>query len=429
MISGIPSKESPDASKAARAANLRRPQWVVAGFALTVLVAVGVYYRMIWGSLEGFVVAVDFCDKLFCDFVVYYYEMGRSILATKVPAPGFFYSPLFAVILIPLGALELSMATIVWGIVMLFTTASLGVLSYRTAPPESRVTIAGFILLFMTSFPVLHNFKWGQVSVLLVLLVVASLVAYEHGRIALSAILLALAVSIKYYPLVFVVYFIVHRDWKFVLSFAISVLVCVFVLPAVVLGPGDTVEFLNRVLVGSGGVQRGAGGPNSQSLKNVLARLYPGSPGTVEISRIAFAAVGYFMFWGNLVLVFLLRKLGRHEALTISFMVLFLSIPLFVGTSWPHYLVYLPFCQVLAFEMLRQTYEPSRVRRRILAGLLAVSVALASVMVFDLIGSWERYNAPGLLLWSNISLLVFVYLHAVPKILPLPLVKKSGRER
>jgi len=415
-----PQKQSRDVSGASQVERTRRSQWMVAGFALTVLIGVGAYYKIIWGSLDGFVTAIDFCDRLFCDFVVYYYEMGRIVLAAKVPTPGFFYSPLFAVLLIPFGALEQNTASVAWGVVMLFTTACLGVMSYRTAPPQSRATIAGFILLFMTSFPVLHNFKWGQVSVLLVLLIVASLVAYENKHTILAAILLALAVSIKYYPIVFVAYFIVHRDWKFVVSFVISVVVCVFALPALVLGPGDTLEFLHRVLLGSGGVQRGAGGPNSQSLKNVLARIYPGSRETVETWRITFAAVGYFLLWMNMVLVFLLRKLGRHEALTISFMVMFLSIPLFVGTSWPHYLVYLPFCQVLAFEMLRQTYEPSRVRRRIMASLLGLSVALASVMVFDLMGSWERYNGAGLLLWSNLSLLVFVYLHAVPKILPLP---------
>jgi hypothetical protein len=395
-----------------------QPRWMVIAFAMTVLIAVAAYYRIIWVSVDGFVQAMDYCDILFCDFVVYYYEMGQQVFAELGPVVGFYYSPLFALSLAPLGAMDLDGAVIVWGMVMVLTTAGLGILSYRTAPPESRVTIAGFILLFLTSFPVLHNFKWGQVSVLLVLLIVASLVAYERNRVVASAILLALAVSIKYYPIIFIVYFIIHRDWKFVATFAVSLIMLVFTIPAVVLGPGETAEFLKQLFVVTGEAQRAAGGPNSQSLKNVLARVIPLGGENLEVARIVFAAVGYLFLQVNLVLMFLMRRLPRHEGLTISFMLLFLSIPLFVASSWPHYLAYLPFCQVLAFEMLRQAYEPSHSRRRIMGGLLLLSVVLASVMAFDLVGSWEVYNGAGLLFWSNLSLIIFVYLHALPKIFP-----------
>ena len=411
-------EETPDQPQLPMEAGPRRPRRLVVAFALTVLSAVGMYYWIMWGSIQGFVVSMDFCDKLFCDFVVYYYEMGREILTTKTPIPGFYYSPLFAIALAFFGALELKTAAVLWGVVMVVTTSGLGLLSYRTAPPESRVTIAGFLLLFLTSFPILHNFKWGQVSVLLVLLIVASLIAYERGRVVPSAILLALAVSIKYYPVIFVAYFIIHRDWKFVLIFVVSLFTCVFLVPALVIGTENTVQFVKQLLVESGEAQLSAGGVNSQNLKNVLARLIPVSREAVEGSRIVYGALGYFLLQANLVFVFLLRKLPRHEGLTISFLLLFLSTPLFVATSWPHYLVYLPFCQAVAFEMLRQTYEPSAVRRKIMGGLLVLSVILASVMMFDLVGSWERYNGAGLLFWSNMSLLAFIYLHAAPKILP-----------
>lgn len=416
-------------SRSTGAAESGKPRWTIVAFALTVLVGVGVYYRFIWGSVGGFVAAMDFCDKLFCDFVVYYYEMGRQILSTKAPTVGFYYSPLFALFLAPFGALELKTAVVWWGVVMVATTAGLGILSYRTAPPESRVTIAGFLLLFVTSFPVLHNFKWGQVSVLLVLLVVASLVTYEKGHVVLSAILLALAVSVKYYPVIFLAYFLIHRDWKFVLAFMTSLVVFLFAVPAIVLGTDQTLGFLSQLMIESGEAQRAAGGANSQALKNVLARIIPVGRDAVEVSRIVFAAIGYLLLQGNLVLLFLMRKLPRHEGIIMSFMVLFLSIPLFVGTSWPHYLVYLPFCQTVAFEMLRQTRGEGALRRRIMASLLTVSVVLASVMMFNLLGSWERYNGAGLLFWSNMCLLAYLYMYALPKILPLHVKLASEMQR
>jgi hypothetical protein len=192
-----------------------------------------------------------------------------------------------------------------------------------------------------------------------------------------------------------------------------------------VLGTDQTLAFLSQLMIESGEAQRAAGGANSQALKNVLARMIPVGRDAVEVSRVAFAAIGYLLLQGNLVLLFLLRKLPRHEGLTMSFMVLFLSVPLFVGTSWPHYLVYLPFCQTVAFEMLRQTRGEGALRRRIMASLLTVSVILASVMMFNLLGSWERYNGAGLLFWSNMCLLAYLYMYALPKVLPLHMKHSS----
>jgi hypothetical protein len=201
--------------------------------------------------------------------------------------------------------------------------------------------------------------------------------------------------------------------------------VFLFVVPAIVLGTDQTFAFLSQLMIESGEAQRAAGGANSQALKNVLARMIPVGRDAVEVSRIAFAAIGYLLLQGNLVLLFLMRKLPRHEGLTMSFMVLFLSVPLFVGTSWPHYLVYLPFCQTVAFEMLRQTRGAGALRRRIMASLLTVSVVLASVMMFNLLGSWEHYNGAGLLFWSNMCLLAYLYMYALPKVLPLHVKRAS----
>ena len=52
---------------------------------LVVVVLVGIYYVRIWPHVGDFVLAVDHCDQLFCDFVRYFYVMGSELWKTRAP--------------------------------------------------------------------------------------------------------------------------------------------------------------------------------------------------------------------------------------------------------------------------------------------------------------------------------------------------------
>ncbi len=68
-------------------------------FSVVIIVAVIGYYIFHWKSVNGFVVAIDQCKTLFCDFFGHFYPMGQEILVTFQPVNRFYYSP-FAAILI-----------------------------------------------------------------------------------------------------------------------------------------------------------------------------------------------------------------------------------------------------------------------------------------------------------------------------------------
>ncbi len=100
-----------------------------------------------------------------------------------------------------------------------------------------------YTFLFITSLPLLHNIKWGQVSVLITLFILISLLLYEGDHKLGSAILLAFAISIKYYPAVFLVYFLLRRDGRYLLTCLAACGFFLLAIPALVMGLDRTLEF------------------------------------------------------------------------------------------------------------------------------------------------------------------------------------------
>ena len=91
---------------------------------------------------------------------------------------------------------------------------------------------------------------------------------------------------------------------------------------------------------------------------------------------------------------------------------LFLGLPLAIETSWPHYFVYLPFAQTLvALEtgFLLRNSVPTGSRSPVgwaAATLLLLSIVLASMPFFHLVGRWQDYSQYGVLFVANLSLLI-----------------------
>lgn len=83
--------------------------------------------------------------------------------------------------------------------------------------------IATWILLFITSGPLLCHIWVGQIDLLVISLILFSLSAYIKNYKWLSAILLSIAAITKIYPAVFLLYYVViHKDYKYLLYISIS---------------------------------------------------------------------------------------------------------------------------------------------------------------------------------------------------------------
>ena len=384
-----------------------RPWWPALLILAVVAAAAVVYYRAVWGDVATLVAALDHCKELYCDFTRQYYPTGRDVLTTGQPSNGYFYSSFFALLLVPFGRVELSTAVALWSLVQLVGIGLLllpAIDFYR----ESPRAFALYVVLLAFSMPLLHNLKWGQVSTLVTGGAFATLFLYRRGRVTAAAVVLGLAVAVKYYVAVVAFAFLLRRDWRFLAVLAVTVVLFWLVIPTAVLGPEGNWQFYVTVR------ERVAHAVstwmpediNAQYLPSVIGRWLGSAAG-----RGVWRLLGYGLFAANLLAVARLVVRRAPRAIEWAFALLFLGLPLAIETSWPHYFVYLPFAQTLValeteFLLRNSVSTSSRLVVWVAATLLLVSIILASMPFFQLVGRWQDYSQHGVLFVANLSLLI-----------------------
>jgi len=374
--------------------------------------AVAVFYLAVFPTADSFVRATDSHPGLFADFWEYDYPMGQSLLSTHRPVKGFVYSPGYALLFVPFGALSLGAALWAWGALLVLGVAVLAWLPsllFRGHRGGAAFTLLA-LFLTLTSFPVVHNFRWGQNSLFVTALVLGAFLLAGRGGWAVPSLLLALAVSLKFFPFLFLLPFLMRKDLRLLGGTAAWGALLLLALPALVLGAGDTVAFYRQVFldIREIGFRAQWQGGNTLYLPHVAARL-AGQAGNASILlQGAAAAAGYLVFLGNLLLLWRVRERAGEAWLPWAFCLLFLSQPLLLSTSWPSYFTGLPFCQAfVAWDAWRGGWTG---RSGAVAALAALSAALSSVFVFLLFPSHLPYGHLGVLLWADLLLLAAAWL-------------------
>jgi hypothetical protein len=372
---------------------------------LLTLLGLTAYYRQRWPTLANFVLDIDSCNLLFCDYALVFHEMGKQILLTGVASFGFFYSAFFAILLHPLAVLPKDQALLIWGLLQAASTLVLLLAPWYLLKKNSVWLSLLYAGLLATSVPVLHNLKWGQVSIFITAGTILCLYLYERKHIYLAATLLAALISIKYYPALFCVYFVFRRDWRFVGALLLGCLFFWLGIPLLTLGFEQTWSFQQSVVEGVRSplayVLRNS--QNSQYIGAVFSRLFSVSAHTDSLFVPA-QITGYLLTAVNILLSFKLVRTNHPQQAALSFLLLFLSLPLLLATSWPHYFVYLPFAQAYMFICIANL---PRQWLAITAVLLTIgSMMLSSVFLLALFPNWLSYSSKGLLFFSDVALLL-----------------------
>lgn len=371
------------------------------------LLLVVVAYRLRWESLEGFAAAVDHCELFFCDFIRHFYPAGRAVLATATPSGGFYYPPFAALLFGAVSALPLAPAGLVWLALQLLAAGVLLVVPAKTllgAKPGWGIRFGSAVLL-AGSLPLIHCLKWGQVSLVLTALAIASLWQLEAGRKVLAAALLATAVSIKVYPAVLLVYPLVRKDFRFVGLAAGITVVLSAVVPAVVMGPREAWAYFVAVQA-SADEALGTwvrADVNSQYLGHVLGRWLRSE--SLGSSRL-WLALGGAIALANVTLLAkaLLAKVERP--LLWAWTLPLASLPFVLKTSWPHYFVFLPAIQAGLFVVALEARR-SRIPAMALVALSATGSSAATLMA---VGPWEQVSGWGLLFLADLAALAAAWL-------------------
>lgn len=348
------------------------------------------------------------------DFVRSYYPTAETILHDPRPAAGYYYSAFFAVLLAPIGALDFSAAKAIWIGVQITSVVAFTVISGRYLLGFNGAAFSVYSVLCTSCFPILHNQRWGQVSLPLTLCMISAGVLAARGRSAPAGVILGVAAAAKFYPALMLPYFAVRRDTRALTGFALAAGLCYAAVPAAVLGLENWLRFEQETALTIGRATWMSRDVNSQYIVHVAQRWYGMASGDAlgSSARHGIPALGVAVAAANVWAVWALHKRPNDRTPALAVTAVACSIPFLLKTLWPHYFVYLPIGQLAVFRAAMSAREGGSAWR-LAAALSIVSMLLSSVFFFSAFDTWRTYTGCGALFLANLLLLPGVYLSAL----------------
>lgn len=375
-----------------------RLHWKTYDLLLTAILILSVFSLInLWsGGTSAMIAATDKPGAIYGDFNDYYYPAGRMILSSPKPLGGYFYTPAFAILLHGFALDSQANSVILWqivqhlGIILLLFVPGI----YLAAKGGRKLYFYLYILLFLTSFPLYHNLKWGQMSIIITFASIFSIILHDRGHKWSAALLLTLASLVKYYPAALIFYFLIKRDFGFIARFSTCMLLLGLAFPAAILGLPATLQFyqlLNAELAYA--LDWVLYDLNSQYLPHVVIRLFSMEPDV--------AARGSLSLVSLCICVIVFLKMYRTtttgtKTSMLSASAIFLLLPMLINTSWPHYFVFLPFCTVLLLQHCSRPWQKL---------FIVITMLLQSLLVFSFT-DYKIYSGNGLLLAADLLLLI-----------------------
>ena len=292
---------------------------------------------------------------------------------------GFTYPPFAALVLAPLGLLGFRASIVLF---VAGTAMAVAVTSFWLVRPIARrhgvplwFATALALPLISTLEPIRETVTFGQINMLLVLLVLTDLLVVGPRWPRLAGIGIGIAAAIKLTPAIFIVYLLITRRWRAALT-ATATAVAASLLAAAVAWR-DSWHFWIEALWETGRV----GHPDriaNQSVFGMLARLSaPHEPNQVVWLALVLIVAGYGLWRARR------AALAGDEVvgLTLTGFVGGLASPI----TWPHHLFwFVPALLVLIDVGLGQEPGKARPRRPWLLGLAGLCWATVSVSVISL---------------------------------------------
>jgi len=187
------------------------------------------------------------------DFRVYHYG-ARGVFDGTRPVYGltsglgwpmhYRYPPLFLLLFAPLAALPLGFAAAVWVVAKIAALVWLiWAIKKRGIRPSPTLAGAVISILFIGPY-IVEEFRYGNAQFFVIALTLAALLTLRE-RPLLAGISLGLAISIKVWPVFFLPYLAVRRDWKPVI-YTMGVIVFLSFLPTLYFGLSENVHLLGQ---------------------------------------------------------------------------------------------------------------------------------------------------------------------------------------
>jgi alpha-1,2-mannosyltransferase len=342
--------------------------------------------------------------------------------------------PIMPLTLLPFMLLPPVPGALCWFALKAVLTAASVWLCLRMVRPPGTKTLPSYVqaIVVLLSFrPILSDLHHGNNNLLILFLVVAALYSWRKGYDVLAGLILALAISYKVTPALFVPYFAYKRSWRTVGATFLGMGVFLLIVPSLIIGPQFNGECLamwwQRMI--SPFLTKGEGSPQeiNQSMVGVLTRLLTDSKvGTnrydvhLDLNLVSWPRpiVGLLLkvltlgLLGLLALICRTRTARRDDARLLGEFALIVLTMLFVSErSWKHHYVtlLLPYTY-LTYRVLMGTATR---RVRVLLGLsLALSAFLMATTSSEfggLVADGQGHKIAqgyGMFLWAGVLLYV-----------------------
>lgn len=215
------------------------------------------------------------------DFTVFYaasknlYNFGdpyNHSIAAKTP---YLYLPLFAFLLTPLAILPLPLAATIWYWLNILFSLSVIFISSKLASSDFNKQIAISILLLISlARLILDNLLWGQVNILVILLILLWLLAKKKNLAWWGELALATAIAIKITPALLAFYLLLKRRWQdlFQLTICFLTLNIISLIPLGNQSKPLLIGWFKRTILNGEGFNWAYAG--NQSLRGAIERLF-----------------------------------------------------------------------------------------------------------------------------------------------------------
>jgi alpha-1,2-mannosyltransferase len=312
-------------------------------------------FYVAWAAIQTWGRPYDFFDMKIYHGALVWWTQGGDLYDYIAPHTtlGFTYPPFAALTMLPMAAftmLDAAWLNVAFGLISLafVCAALLGPLTARMR--WSRwATVALAVPVLTALEPVRESLGYGQVNLILFALIIADLVALRRGW-RWAGIGIGLATAIKLTPALFIVYFLVSKQWRAALTSTATAIGVTVATHFVV--PNESATYWGSIIWQTERVGVADMTPN-QSLAGLLARLYD-SPHAPTLLWISFALV--------VLVVGLTRARAAHiegDEL-IAFTLIGLTANVVSPISWSHHLVWVIPAIITLFDQALRRRAASR---------------------------------------------------------------------
>ncbi|KXW76820.1 glycosyltransferase 87 family protein [Mycolicibacterium phlei] len=325
---------------------------------------------------------------LYADGVMFETRVGLELPFTYPPLAAVAFAP-FAMLSLEAASVAITATTLVLLIVALtIVLHRLDVWPTTSVSGEPawlrRAWLATAIVAPAVVFlePIRSNFDFGQINVVLMTLVIADCVPrrtpWPRG------LLLGVAIALKLTPAVFLLYFLLRRDFRALVVTALSAAVAT--LAGFALAWRDSVEYWTETVRNTDRIGTATLNTN-QNIAGALARLGLGEGPRFVLWVIACFAVLALTVWA-------VRRVLRADEPVLAVICVAMFGLVVSPVSWSHHWVWaLPTLLVTAVTAYRRRH----------AGLAAVTVVGAALMVWTPITLMPEHNETAASLWRQLA--------------------------